>query len=114
MGSKMSPGMDGGARLTLTAPSAGRDKQERRPCVFCGRLVPLTREHLWSKQLGEILPDIGPGEHIFGLTGDPDAWFIQHRPPFSRAVKIVCADCNNGWMSRLEKRARPLLEPMIR
>jgi hypothetical protein len=82
--------------------------------VFCGRFLPLTREHLWSKQLGDILPDIDPGEHIFGLTGDPDSWFVQHRPPFSRAVKIVCADCNNGWMARLEKRARPLLEQMIR
>jgi hypothetical protein len=99
---------------TLAASATRRGQQERRPCVFCGRLVPLTREHLWSKQLSEILPDIGPGEHIFGLTGDVDSWRVQHRPPFSRAVKIVCADCNNGWMSRLEKKARPFLEPTIR
>jgi len=98
----------------LAVSTKRRVQQERRPCIFCGRVVPLTREHLWSQQLGEILPDIGPGEHIFGLTGDEASWFVQHRPPFSRAVKIVCAGCNNGWMSRLEKKARPFLEPTIR
>lgn len=108
----MSPGMEAGESVGMAAASARRASQERRPCVFCGRLVPLTREHLWPKQLQDVLPGLGPGQHIFGLTGDEDSWFIQDRPAFSRAVKIVCADCNNGWMSRLEKKARPLLEPM--
>lgn len=109
----MSPDMDGGVRLGM-APTARRAPQERRPCVFCGRVVPLTREHLWGKQLNDVLPDLGPGEHIFGLTGDPGSWFFQNRPAFRRAVKIVCADCNNGWMSRLDKKARALYEPMMR
>jgi hypothetical protein len=30
-------------------------------------------------------------------------------------AKVVCGpECNQGWMERLEKRARPFLEPMIR
>jgi hypothetical protein len=68
---------------------------------------------VWPKQLNEILPDLGPGQHIFGLTGDPESWVMQKRPAFSRAVKIVCKDCNNGWMSRLEMAVRPIFEPMM-
>jgi hypothetical protein len=60
-----------------------------------------------------VLPNLGPGEHIFGLTGDPDSWVFQNRPAFSRSVKIVCAECNSGWMSRLEMKARPIFEPMM-
>jgi hypothetical protein len=33
--------------------------------------------------------------------------------PFSRRVRIVCKDCNNGWMSRLENEAKPLLLQMF-
>jgi hypothetical protein len=28
-------------------------------------------------------------------------------------VKCVCEQCNNGWMSRMENRARPHLEPLL-
>ncbi len=28
-------------------------------------------------------------------------------------VRGICADCNNGWMSRLESAAKPILTPMI-
>jgi hypothetical protein len=28
-------------------------------------------------------------------------------------VKCVCEQCNNGWMSRLENRVRPHLEPLL-
>jgi hypothetical protein len=51
--------------------------------------------------------------HIFGLTGDLESWVVQDRPAFSRRVKIVCADCNSGWMSRLETAARPIFEPLM-
>jgi hypothetical protein len=29
-------------------------------------------------------------------------------------VRRVCAKCNNGWMSELEERAKPILKPLIR
>lgn len=29
-------------------------------------------------------------------------------------AKFVCGPCNNGWMSRLEGKARPILTPMIK
>lgn len=38
---------------------------------------------------------------------------LQHewvRRPFQETARIVCSDCNSGWMSRLEEAARRLLE----
>ena len=35
------------------------------------------------------------------------------RKPFDDVAKIVCADCNNGWMSQIEVKTRPHLEPLI-
>jgi hypothetical protein len=34
--------------------------------------------------------------------------------PRSRRVKFVCASCNNGWMSQLQERAKPILLPLIK
>lgn len=31
----------------------------------------------------------------------------------SVAIRGVCKDCNNGWMSRLETRAKPILERLV-
>jgi len=28
-------------------------------------------------------------------------------------VRFVCSDCNNGWMSELESRAKPVIEPLL-
>ena len=33
--------------------------------------------------------------------------------PATLTVRAVCAECNNGWMSRLEEEAKPYLESMI-
>ena len=103
-------GMNAGMTASSSRPS---HRQQARPCVFCGRIVPLTKEHVWPKQLDDVLPGLGPGQHVFGLTDDPESWVLQDRPAFSRAVKFVCAECNNGWMSRLEMAARPIFEPMM-
>ena len=53
------------------------------------------------------------GLQRIGLVGDEDSWVEQRRPAFSRRAKIVCAECNNGWMSRLEMAAAPLITPML-
>lgn len=30
-----------------------------------------------------------------------------------QTMKLVCRACNNGWMSRLQKQAKPILEPVV-
>jgi hypothetical protein len=49
-----------------------------------------------------------------GIVGKPNTWTQRRRKPFSTRPKIVCARCNNGWMSRLEQRAQPIVAPLIR
>ncbi len=33
--------------------------------------------------------------------------------PRNRPVRVVCAGCNGGWMSRLQQTAKPLLIPLV-
>lgn len=37
----------------------------------------------------------------------------KSRPPLEVTLKVVCADCNNGWMSRLEESVRPILTRLM-
>ena len=32
---------------------------------------------------------------------------------WTKKIRVVCGTCNNGWMSRLETAAAPLLTPLI-
>jgi hypothetical protein len=89
------------------------EQQRAGRCIFCGG-GPLTGEHLLPAWLQHVLPSrdpvvqfrqIGKGE------GDRHEW---ERNPFREKTGFVCRRCNNGWMSRLERAARPVLEPAIR
>jgi hypothetical protein len=82
-----------------------------RSCVFCGGDVD-SREHVYPDWLTDELP----GEGIFRHEIEREGVAI---PPWSTArvsmrVRQVCGACNNGWMSRLETRAKPLIGPMTR
>jgi hypothetical protein len=59
-----------------------------------------------------VLP--GDGDLAFSRKGlhEPDTKRWQ-APALNVTVRQVCASCNNGWMSRLETEAKPLLSPMI-
>ena len=92
-------------------------------CSFCDSVGRLAEEDLVPKWGGKVLPDIAWGAVDVVLSTrqlDADGRTTlehahQRRQTFS-AVKLpaVCGHCNNGWMSRIEKAAKVLLEPMIR
>jgi hypothetical protein len=79
-------------------------------CVFCGA-TKTTREHAWPEwvrdefQRPKLLNQRARGSSI------DDRAFSA--PPFTAIVNRVCAACNNGWMSDLETRAKPLLKPVF-
>lgn len=78
-------------------------------CIFCGGL-PLTNEDViprWLSRRYEKVPTPRTG-HVKGapLGGSTYGLFLQVR-------KIVCASCNNGWMSRLQSEVKPGLEAMM-
>lgn len=54
-------------------------------------------------------------DFITPMLGEP---LTQHSQQLGNLATIklkrVCDDCNNNWMSDLEDRTRPLMEPLIR
>lgn len=87
--------------------------KDGRRCVFCGGGGKLTREHVWPRWLESVLGTSRPHPvHVFLREGRPwrRPWTA---PDFSITARVVCRDCNGGWMSALESAAKPLLTPMI-
>ncbi len=108
--------------------SKQRYKRQEWPkiCIFCqepGRT--LTREDFWPVWMQEFLPlKSEVTTHHTRLVRDsgtltPDLLEIGpgtlNRPggPLSKRLKVVCRCCNNGWMSRLQKAAIPILKPLL-
>jgi hypothetical protein len=97
-------------------------KTQIHRCIFCERMG-LTREHLFADWLRVLFPRSATDTHNHGVTtwGQSSSGRIYAMPTLtvhqghsgSRKVKCVCGPCNNGWMSRLETRTRPILMPLI-
>jgi hypothetical protein len=85
-------------------------------CIFCNREATMTLEHATPKWLKDVLPGDGLFYHWRGQPDDGPTWtwtdtWPSDEPDFK--VKAVCGECNNVWLSDLEKDAKPVLTPMI-
>jgi len=82
-----------------------------RVCAFCGTEGrPLTLEHVYPDWLSGYFKHGLMGINEVGADGKGRVWseaIFQHK------AKVVCANCNNGWMSTLETAAKPFLEGLI-
>jgi hypothetical protein len=91
-----------------------------RHCVFCGYDGKLHAEHAWPAWIRDVLPDgavKGYSQQHRVAVGTREVTEIT--PPMrhkaaDRKVKVVCQDCNGGWMSDLEVASKPVLVSMIR
>lgn len=103
-----------------SAPTIGLDGVETPVCIFCLSPLPTRRskskEHLlasaWSKHLS--VDDVDYSGHGFIIDADGARHDVARgeRPqnaPFAHTVPVVCRECNNGWMSRLEDQVVPIL-----
>lgn len=91
------------------------DKTSLRTCVFCGRLLSGNRskEHIFPQKLQEhlALVDQPLFPTLYSATGEVDRY---RKMTFNGYVSgHVCHHCNTGWMSALEKEAKPLLVSLI-
>jgi hypothetical protein len=87
-------------------------------CVFCGS-PDVTGEHIFSKWTHKFLSPRGKAKASFEFGRwyhDRSDTTIGKLPGQMRdwKVKCVCGSCNNGWMRRIENRARPLIIPLIK
>jgi len=84
-----------------------------RTCVGCG--VELTgqvssREHVLAQWIrDEIEKPTLTYKHYLRNEGEVTSHLLRDHGLNNLAVKIVCSGCNNGWMSRLEESAKPLV-----
>src|SRR5262249_31198261 len=102
------------SRDDMTASSALRPPGR---CIFCNSLG-LTREHMWADWLRNYIPRVVQEHHVAVNTFFPknpqNALRRRTGDPHSTRIKCVCRTCNNGWMSQLQKRAKPYLVPMLK
>jgi hypothetical protein len=90
-------------------------------CIFCGYRGPLTDEYVWGDWIlkGGHAPRT-TNKHEINLTfinlpGVPPKSKTKTRAgdPLGVNLHLVCANCNNGWMSGIQDRAKQHLVHMF-
>lgn len=82
-------------------------------CAFCHKHADMTGEHLWSDWTNSILGankyDFQKIDHIEGTC------LVWTSKSLNLKARVVCKDCNNGWMSDIEnRRAKPVISEMMK
>lgn len=80
-----------------------------RACIFCGSRTDLNREDLWPKWLVKAVVQNRPSK-IEQILGQDTPHLYAGKWVKGRGV---CERCNGGWMSDLETKIKPILEPLI-
>ena len=93
----------------------------RKSCVFCGS-GNLSKEHIWPDGARKLFQGseapahtevqatlIGKGRTALGQPKE----MTRQGSTFTKKVRVVCATCNNTWMSALEEEAKTILLPLI-
>ena len=93
-------------------------KLEKR-CIFCERPGALTAEHVWGDWVKQYVPRFG-NKHTQARVfvpkpGEPAPPTVKIRAgdTIDSAPEIVCSDCNSGWLSGIQNRAKPYLIPLF-
>lgn len=92
-------------------------------CAFCPTVVELSRsafqdgdsgEHLWADWLSREFRLVSgkPGRYVFH-TLDEGGVSSHKKQSISYKLPVVCRECNNTWMSQLEKFAAGLLRATV-
>jgi hypothetical protein len=88
----------------------------QRFCIFCGR-PGLTHEHVWPDWLKQYIPKDMTDYTALTATIHPTHSELRRKKQpgdiRSRRLRIVCKECNNGWMSRLQENAKPSLLHLV-
>ncbi len=79
-----------------------------KKCAFCLRPAD-SPEHVFSQWMLDLLP---PNERYVcnERIVSRDEYVRYERRKIKITAKVVCTPCNNGWMSNLEGRLKPILQ----
>lgn len=101
----------------MNMPLPAADLAPIGECVFCGGKSG-SKEHVFPDWLNNVFPRSAIGKVTVTLDNRSLSGDSQHREfKSSKAANLitkeVCHDCNTGWMSTLERKAKPLMVPML-
>jgi hypothetical protein len=89
--------------------------KQSRKCIFCAR-GNLSKEHVWPAWAAEHLPDAVARDETLEIVAGSDAQTQTNSRQGSlkhKKLRVVCASCNNGWMSVIESDAKRVVMPMM-
>jgi hypothetical protein len=96
-----------------------RDMPDKH-CIFClERPSNMTQEHVWGDWVTSHVPrTMNKHNHANVFVPrprkpDPAEVRIRAGDPLSSQVKVVCGECNSGWLNRIQESAKPLLLPLF-
>ena len=81
-----------------------------RTCIFCSNKAS-TKEDAWPLWLVNRFPTSNTSCMDAERGGNKLGNWLTAKPKLQ--LKWLCASCNNGWMSRLEVEAKPILESIF-
>lgn len=79
-----------------------------KTCIFCGN-TNLTREHLFADWMAVRF---SKEKVMHEISSDRKSVKPWQGEIFSLQPKVACKNCNEGWLSKLENRVKPLIEKM--
>lgn len=85
-------------------------------CIFCGGDGRLSKEHIFADWIKNYIPKLQINtKHHTTYFGSSPKKGKMNRPGdvHSQKLRIVCIDCNGGWMSGLQNNAKPYLVPLL-
>ncbi|MDB2414187.1 hypothetical protein N9W34_00270 [Rickettsiales bacterium] len=95
-------------------------KKMNRTCIFCNRTRKKSKEHIWPEWMHTFLPIIGDANNTsevntFKWKEQTGAKKLKRQGHLTtKKLRVVCEDCNNGWMSKIESEAKPILEKILK
>jgi hypothetical protein len=90
-----------------------------KTCVFCGLARKMTGEHIWGEWTkGYVQRTANKHNHanvFVPRPGEPEPASVRIRAGdhLDAQVHTVCSECNSGWLSRIQKAAKPILIPLF-
>lgn len=94
-------------------------RRGRRKCIFCEQYGS-SKEHIFPDWLRSQFPRDEDSTHTFGTHAPSQIIGVPRTTQKklqghsgTKTVKTVCAKCNNGWLSQIEQKAKPILESLI-
>jgi hypothetical protein len=98
-----------------TAPRPARQTRPRTRCTWCEN-VANSREDVIPSWLLKRLAELhgrGAVNRRAGLIDDPDRVRVDTKQGLRLRLRIVCHECNTGWMHLLEDETIPVLGPRL-